>query len=109
MHLYLNGFTYARTSIVDLYVHLYLSAFIFSMTCIYKRRVQDGSGVPLMLFEQLPNHRHRNLKAFEEHIQKHVSSCFVTESYLYEIMNIYTYIYIYSYISIARSSRRSAI
>ena len=83
MHLYLNGFTYARTSIVDLYVHLYLSAFIFSMTCIYKRRVQDGSGVPLMLFEQLPNHRHRNLKAFEEHIQKHVLYGFSTESYLY--------------------------
>ena len=27
-------------------------------------------------------HRHRNLKAFEEHIQKHVSDCFVTEQNL---------------------------
>ena len=35
------------------------------------------------LYEQLPNHRHRNLKAFEEHIQKHIYYLFVTESYLY--------------------------
>ena len=34
--------------------------------------------------EQSPNHRHRNLKAFEEHIQTHVSVCFVTEQYSYE-------------------------
>ena len=32
--------------------------------------------------EQFPEHRHRNLKAFREHIQKHVSDCFVTERYL---------------------------
>ena len=26
----------------------------------------------------LPNHRRRNLKAFEEHAQKHVPCCFIT-------------------------------
>ena len=31
------------------------------------------------LVEHVPDHRHRHLKAFEEHMQKHVSSCFVTE------------------------------
>ena len=29
-------------------------------------------------YERFPDHRHRNLKAFREHIRKHVSSCFVT-------------------------------
>ena len=29
--------------------------------------------------DQLPNHLHSNLKAFEEHIQRYVSGCFVTE------------------------------
>ena len=29
--------------------------------------------------ERFPYHRHRNLKTFEEHIQKHVSYCFITE------------------------------
>ena len=29
--------------------------------------------------KQLPNHRRRNSKAFEEHVRKHVPSCFVTE------------------------------
>ena len=28
--------------------------------------------------ERLPNHRHWNLKAFEEHIQTHIYVCFVT-------------------------------
>ena len=32
---------------------------------------------------QSPNHRHRNSKAFEEHIQTSVSSGFVTEHCLY--------------------------
>ena len=36
--------------------------------------------------EQLPNHRHRNLKAFAEHMQIHVSSCFFTELYLYSFL-----------------------
>ena len=30
-------------------------------------------------YEQLPNHRHRNLKAIEEPLQKHVPYCFITE------------------------------
>ena len=33
--------------------------------------------------ERFPDHRHRNLKAFREHIQKMTSSCFITERYLY--------------------------
>ena len=33
--------------------------------------------------EQLPNHRRRNLKAFEEHIQKHVSYHFFVQSDMY--------------------------
>ena len=33
----------------------------------------------IMVCEQLPSHRHRNLKAFEEHIENHVSVCFITE------------------------------
>ena len=36
----------------------------------------------VLVGEQLPNHRHRNLKAFEDHFPKHVSSCFVTDQYL---------------------------
>ena len=32
--------------------------------------------------DRFPDPRHRNLKAFREHVQKHVSSCFVTEQYL---------------------------
>ena len=36
-------------------------------------------GVGDKLFERLPEHRHRNLKAFEEHLQEHVSSRFVAE------------------------------
>ena len=36
--------------------------------------------------EQLPNHRHRNLKAFEEHSQTHVSPCSNTEQYLYDFL-----------------------
>ena len=47
-----------------------------------------GYDPPLGVREQLPNHRHRNLKAFEEHIQKHVSSCFVTELYLYNFSGL---------------------
>ena len=39
-----------------------------------KRACKDVGNI-----EQLPNHRHRNLKAFEEQVQKHVSSHFVTE------------------------------
>ena len=38
--------------------------------------------------EQLPSHRHRNLKAFEEHIQTHISSCFITEWYLYNFSGL---------------------
>ena len=36
-------------------------------------------------YEQLPNRRHQNLKAFEEHIQQYGSVCFVTEQYLYNL------------------------
>ena len=31
--------------------------------------------------ERFPDHRHRNLKAFREHIQNMVSNCFITEQY----------------------------
>ena len=34
------------------------------------------------MIEQLTNHRHRNLKAFRELIQKMVSCCFIAERYL---------------------------
>ena len=33
-------------------------------------------------YEQLPSHRHRNLKPLEEHIQSHASDRFVTEQHL---------------------------
>ena len=48
------------------------------------RSVRSGAScVPCgNVFEQSPNHRHRNLKAFEEHIQKHDSYCFVAEQYV---------------------------
>ena len=46
-------------------------------------RARAGSRLQVPdLGEHLPNHRHRNLKAFEEHLQKPVSSRFVTEYYL---------------------------
>ena len=35
--------------------------------------------------ERFPDHRHRSLKAIEEHFQIHVSDCFVTELYLHNI------------------------
>ena len=37
---------------------------------------------PFYIHEQSPNHRHRNLKAFAEHIQRHVFVRFVTDQYL---------------------------
>ena len=38
--------------------------------------------------EQVPDHRRQNFKAFEEHVEQHVSSCFVTESYLYNFSGL---------------------
>ena len=38
--------------------------------------------------QQFPDHRNRNFKAFEEHIQTHVSSCFVAEQYLYNFSGL---------------------
>ena len=38
--------------------------------------------------EQFPNHRHRNLKACEEHVQTHVFSRFITESCLYNFSGL---------------------
>ena len=40
------------------------------------------AGPPCSGAAGLPNHRHRNSKALEDHIQKHVSDCFVTEQHL---------------------------
>ena len=40
------------------------------------------------LYEQLSDHRHQHLKAFEEHIQKHVSACFLTEQHLYNLLGL---------------------
>ena len=46
----------------------------------------DGNWVQIA--EQSPNHRHRNLKAFEERIQTRVSSCFVAEQCLYNFLGL---------------------
>ena len=39
-------------------------------------------GLSWALDERCPDHRHRNLKAFEEHVRAQVSYCFIAESYL---------------------------
>ena len=51
------------------------AAFWFSLT--------DGS-----IDERLPDHWHRNLKAFEEHIQRHVFFCFITEQFVYNLSGL---------------------
>ena len=53
---------------VYMYTYTYIERDIHIRVCIAPQKLSR-----CRIVEQLPNHRRRNLKAFEEHIQQHVS------------------------------------
>ena len=90
---------------VHIYIYIYLFIYLFNQTTGTRITKDSGgdSGRPpeqtpgnrvwktlwvTTKNEQLPNHRHQNLKASRGHSQKHGSSCFSTERYLYNFSGL---------------------
>ena len=68
--------TYTFIAYDTLIINIHLLTYIYLLS-------RQAGGAPneraaaVLLIEQLPNHRQRNLTSFEEHIQKHASTCFI--------------------------------
>ena len=68
---------------VYIYIYMYIyirpPALVQFSNCPKSYPCQTPMPCPVLVNEQLPNHRHRNSKAFEERIQTRVYHCLATE------------------------------
>ena len=68
---------------IYIYIYIYIHTYrIYEVLARGTPNLEADPGPREGIIEQFPDRRHRNLKAFREHIQKHVSYCFLTERYL---------------------------
>ena len=67
-----------RVTLLELFPQTGLGAFYIFSRWTFSRPPYMFFGRQLCQKYSFPDHRHRNLKAFEEHTQSHVSCCFVT-------------------------------